>query len=83
MKADDEQAVRSGSVTFKDPLVAFLYTLLRDHLSFGEVEQLVRDAESHPQAKYTNGWVATYAKDLAGRLRKVAPSEEQTDPHGE
>lgn len=61
---------RSGSVTSEDPLVSFLYILMRDHVAPGVLEGIMRE---HPHkmgdtSKFTNGWLASYAKDLADRL---------------
>lgn len=60
----------SGDVTSTDPMVAFFYTLLRDHLSPGEVEQLVRDNIDLGEAHFSNGWLAAYAKYCVERLRE-------------
>ena len=61
---------RSGNVIDNDPLTSFLYDLLRDHVNPSTVEKLVRDsrADSAPFV-YSNGYLARYAQDLAGRLR--------------
>lgn len=64
---------RSGSVTSSDPLVSFLYLLMRDHVTPGSIEELVRESKPE-EAQYTNGWLASYAKDLADRLRKCSKS---------
>ena len=63
---------RSGSVDSTDPLVSFLYILLRDHLPAGSVEAIMQqhvEAESQ-QTQFTNGYIASYAKDLATRLQE-------------
>lgn len=61
---------RSGSVRFSDDLTSFLYVLMRDQLSPGVVEELVREAENEqPHREFSNGWLANYAHDLAKRLR--------------
>ena len=60
---------RSGMINSSDKLVAFIYSLLRDHISAGIIEQLVRDAEIDAESQYSNGWIAQYAQDLASRLR--------------
>jgi hypothetical protein len=60
--------LRSGDVETSDKLVSFLYDLMRDHLPPGTVERLVLDAQTTP-VKFTNGWLAEYAKDLATRLK--------------
>ena len=64
----DALRARSGTVRFNSKLISFLYTLLRDHVSPGDVEKLVREACSEPDVIYTNGWLALYAEDLAKRL---------------
>lgn len=62
---------RSGSVESTDPLVSFLYILIRDHLPAGKVEEIVRDHVEDAQAsRFTNGWLALYCKDIAERLRE-------------
>lgn len=63
---------RSGSVRSSDPLVSFLYTLMRDHMTPGEVEAILQEeVEKYAgkEVEYSNGWLATYSKDLAQRLR--------------
>lgn len=62
--------MRSGSVNDKDPLVTFLYILMRDHLPTGIVEEIVEKHTYHDGMTYTNGWLAEYAQDLAERLKK-------------
>ena len=61
---------RSGAVTDDRALVSFLYELMRDHVTPGDVESLVRTVESEdgPECLFSNGWLAQYAKDLADRL---------------
>lgn len=59
---------RSGFVTINSHLVSFLYELMRDHITPGTVESLVRSSESDQDIVYTNGWLAKYAEDLANRL---------------
>jgi len=60
---------RSGNIDVNDPLVSFLYDLLRDHLAPGLVERLVQEAVTYPNVMYTNGYIAKYCQDLAARLR--------------
>jgi hypothetical protein len=55
-----------------NPLEAFLYLLMRDHLPVGEVEKLVQSCEDTGEdnkGPLSNGWLAKYAEDLARRLR--------------
>jgi len=63
-----ELRVRSGEVNVECRLTSFLYTLMRDHLPPGTVEELVRGSND-PDVAYTNGWLAKYAEDLAKRLK--------------
>jgi hypothetical protein len=60
---------RSGHVVISSRLVSFLYQLMRDHVPPGIVEELVIESEDEPEITYTNGWLAKYAEDLAGRLK--------------
>lgn len=57
--------LRSGDVSSDDPLVSFLYELMRDHVVPGKVEELVQNAVP---SNFTNGYLANYAIDLAARL---------------
>lgn len=68
-KLNDELRERSGTVTDDRPLVEFIYGLIRDHLSAGQVEDLIRQLTA-PQKTvvYTNGFIAKYAQDVANRL---------------
>ncbi len=62
---------RSGAVNSTDPLVTFLYILMRDYLPAGQVEKLMKE-HVEPTAgdvsHFSNGWVAMHAIDVAGRL---------------
>jgi hypothetical protein len=60
---------RSGEVRSSNKLTSFLYDLMRDHLPTSTVEKLVRDAQ-YTEVKFTNGWLASYANDLASRLEQ-------------
>lgn len=59
----------SGTVVDEDPLVSFLYELMRDHLPVGTVEALVRNCPPDQKTVFTNGWLAQIARDQAERLR--------------
>jgi len=63
----DGLRARSGCVKHTDRLASFLYDLMRDHLPTGTVEKLVQKAAS-AETTYTNGWLASYARDLSRRL---------------
>jgi hypothetical protein len=66
--ANAELRERSGNIQIDDKLTSFLYSLMRDHLPAGIVEQLVREI-TESDTKYTNGWLANYANDLSKRLK--------------
>lgn len=81
MKKPDEQdtfdqlkiRARSGFVDSDDPLVSFLYVLIRDDVVPGRIEEIMK--MSMPPApdektEFSNGWLASYAKDIAARLKK-------------
>jgi hypothetical protein len=62
---------RSGSVNSSDPLVSFLYILMRDHIPAGVVEGIMQhhvDAPEGTLSELCNGYLASYAKDVAARL---------------
>lgn len=59
----------SGGVSSSDNLVKFLYLLLRDGLPAGKVEHLVDLARFDGAGRFTNGWAARHAMDIAERLR--------------
>ena len=71
----------SGGVLDSSALVAFLYLLARDHITIGELEGAVRDAEKTVglECLYSNGWLAQYAQHLAERLTPE-DVEYQPDP---
>lgn len=75
---NEDIRVITGNVTIenKDKLTAFLYTLMRDHLPAGVVEELVRENENiEDTVKYTNGYLARYAELLAYRLTDKDPNQ--------
>lgn len=66
--------VRSGCVDSKDPLVCFLYTLMRDHVTPGVVEEIMLHHMPGGQTvEYCNGYLARYAEDIADRIHAMAP----------
>lgn len=59
--------------TSQNPLVSFLYDLLRDKLvASRDVEALVRKAEQNRLCEYSNEHLARYAKEIAERLQPKA-----------
>lgn len=71
MNTLDNEALRerSGTVRINSRLVSFLYELMRDYLTPGKIEEIIRSSEKDPDVLYTNGWLARYAEDLANRLQ--------------
>ena len=69
-KQNVDMRVASGEVNDRRLLVAFLYKLMRDKITSGEVESIMDVIEqSEPEeTQYTNGWLAKHAQDLASRL---------------
>ena len=63
---NDRLRTDSGKINSSDPLVSFLYELMRDHLPVGTVERLIRNNSG--EVKFTNGWLAQIALDQARRL---------------
>ncbi len=70
---DESMMKRSGHVSSKDPLVEFIYALLRDELPADKMEAIVRKIEENPDEEitFTNGWLAKYSKDLALRIQEI------------
>ena len=65
----EELREESGAVTYSDPLTAFLYDLMRDHLPAGVVEKMIREnVDNEQECIFTNGWLAKYAHNLAERI---------------
>jgi len=69
---------RSGFVTSNDKLVDFFYVLMRDHVTPGNIEYIMIQVDKEKQmndlkhvdkTSYTNGWLASYAKDIVERLK--------------
>lgn len=64
--------------TTTDPLTAFLYELLRDHVPFGTVSRLVASAKCYTEHNLTCDEMADLAQRLADKLREtenVTPDE--------
>lgn len=67
----DEIRKRSGSVTIDCKLTSFLYTLMRDYVQPGDVEEIMLNHMSDEPVEYTNGWLALHAQDIANRLKSA------------
>jgi len=65
----------SGNFVSTDPLVSFLYLLMRDHLPAAKVEEIFQISVASPDSVYTNGWLAKYAENLANGLRNADASK--------
>lgn len=63
---------RSGQVDDTRPLVAFLYILMRDHLTAGAVEEIMLKyvEVDVTGSQFTNGYLAMHAQDIAERLTR-------------
>ena len=83
MKTAEQYRLRtvSGEVTDSSPLVAFFYLLARDTACVGAIESILDqslDITAAQPALYTNGWLARWAQDVAGRFVR-AEDMAQTD----
>jgi len=62
----------SGAVDDARPIVSFVYVLLRDILSPGNIENIInsilRERAGGTRAEFQNGWLAAYAQDIVARL---------------
>lgn len=59
----------SGSVTSNDPMVGFLYDLMRDYVKPGDIERAVENNLYRDTCTFSNGWLAKYAEDIVKTLR--------------
>lgn len=59
----------SGNEISSDPLVSFLYELMRDYLPCGKVEEIMINSLDGKECLFTNGYLARYAKNIAKKLR--------------
>lgn len=68
---------KSGRVNTKSALVTFLYLLMRDVATPGQIEQILlsvsnangrEDKKSFETMQLTNGWLGKYCIDVAERL---------------
>jgi hypothetical protein len=62
-------AERTGTTKMNSKLVSFLYDLMRDYVTVGQIHRLVSNAQEQP-VTYTNGHLARYAQYVASRLTK-------------
>jgi hypothetical protein len=62
---------RSGNVSSSDPVVSFLYVLMRDYVPTADVEEIMQKIAgcSKEETQFSNGWLAQYAEDVASRLK--------------
>lgn len=66
---NEEIKAITGTISYDDKLTSFLYELIRDHLTPGVVEEIMRHVEAEDKERiYCNGFVALYAHLLAQRL---------------
>ena len=69
MLDQDNLRIESGEESSDDPVVSFLYELMRDHLAPGVVSTIVSNSNSKQTTNFTNGYLAKYAKFLAKELK--------------
>lgn len=70
---NEELREKSGKWNTNSKLANFLYLLMRDELSCGTVEKLVRQAEKGENhvIQFTNGYLGQYASLLNKRLKEI------------
>lgn len=69
MTTNEHLRAASGNVTSSSRLVGFLYELMRDKVTPGEIQTFMAH-QQYPEEKalYTNGWLANYALYVANQL---------------
>jgi chaperonin GroES len=67
---DTELCEKSGLYTTQSALVSFLYELMRDHVTPGDVEGVLRNSinPTREQVSLSNGWLARYAENVISEL---------------
>lgn len=60
---------RSGNVVLQCKTTSLLYSLLRDYVHPGDIENIMQTISNEPTV-YSNGWLALYAQDVANRLKE-------------
>ena len=61
----------SRQVNSDDPLVLFLYQLMRDHVSAGVVSSILDEVDiASGEQQYTNGFLAEFATIAAKEIRR-------------
>ncbi len=70
MKPKFDIRARSGHMDSDDPLVQFLYLILRDRILPGDLEEVMKQISEDGRSEFSNGWLAMYAMDIAQRLKK-------------
>jgi cobalamin biosynthesis protein CobT len=79
----------SGHVEYNDQLTCFIYLLMRDHLTPGDIQQILSESihqEGEFSNTFTNGYLAKYAHHVALRLQsdqKVVTNEEDSEAKDE
>ena len=68
----------SKGVTSRDPLVAFLFELIRDAVPLGTAERIIDDMEQLDivDSVYENEHLGRYVISLAARIRALEPKDE-------
>lgn len=60
--------------TTADPLTAFLYEIMRDHLPIGVLEKIIKQDEASGGFVLSNPHLGAYADELAKRLKRSDPT---------
>lgn len=75
---------RSGKVSSSDPLVSFLYTLMKDYVTSGNIEEIMLShmpQEPGTVTEFTNGYLALHAQDIAERIHILSPVVREIPKH--
>ena len=70
-EANDELKEQSGNLTTHDRLVTFLYMLMRDYITPGDIQSILfNDIIDQPkEMELSNGWIGKYAEYVASKLK--------------
>lgn len=76
-KENTRMRLASHCVTDTRSVVALLYMLAREHLPIGQIEAIIDGLETDcDDFRFTNGWLAEWAKDATGRLENFDREKE-------
>jgi uncharacterized protein YeeX (DUF496 family) len=72
-----QKEIKENESYINTPLVAFLYQLIRDHVTCGHIERILKDQETSVYKNGATGWtlsnkhIESYAREIEQRLNQM------------